>query len=410
MNPEGMANGSRLVDDLAFRTESKILLAVIDGLGDLPIDDLDGRTPLEAAATPNLDALARLSSLGQHVPVARGITPGSGPAHLALFGYDPLEHCVGRGVLSALGVGFDLHPGDLAARINFCTVDGDGTVTDRRAGRISTETCRELVDELSGIEIDGIELHIMPVRDHRACVVFRGDGLSDSLTDTDPGLVGRKPLQAVAGNQGAERTAAFVREFSAKAARVLEEKSPANQILLRGFALYCPWQTMEDRFGLRAAAVALYPMYRGVASLVGMDVIAPSQDDLQGEAIAVRNSISDGYTFTFMHHKPADSAGEDGDCRAKIAAIEEFDTIVPALIKAGPDVLCITGDHSTPCSMKLHSWHPVPLLLYGGPQRTGCSAVFSERSALSGSTGTIRAVELMAILMASAGKLAKYGA
>ncbi len=410
MNLGGMMTGRGLIDDLSIRTSSTILLAVIDGVGDLPIEELDGRTPLEAAATPNLDSLACLSSLGQHVPVARGITPGSGPAHLALFGYDPLEHHIGRGVLSALGVGFDLLPGDLAARINFCTVGEDGTVTDRRAGRISTEACRELIGDLSEIEIEGVELHLMPVREHRACVVFRGEGLSDSLSDTDPGLVGRKPLPVTAGNPDAERTAEIVREFSAKASRLLEGKNPANQILLRGFALHGSWKTMEERFGLRAAVVALYPMYRGVSSLVGMDVIVPSPDDIHGEVLAVRDAISDGYTFTFMHHKPTDSAGEDGDCRAKIGAIEAFDRIIPELLLAGPDVLCVTGDHCTPCGMKLHSWHPVPLLLYGGPQRTGCSTAFSERAALAGSIGTIRAVELMTILMASAGKLAKYGA
>ena len=409
MSTKGPAAGS-LIEELAVASDSSILLAVIDGLGDIPSDELGGLTPLEAASTPVMDGLAGSSALGLHVPVAHGITPGSGPAHLALFGYDPVEYRVGRGVLSALGIGFDLRAGDLAARINFCTVDGTGTVTDRRAGRISTDKCRELVGILSGIRVEGAEVFVEPVKEHRACVVFRGEGLDDAIPDTDPGLTGMKPHPVRALAPQAERAAAVVRRFADEAARVLKDLSPANQILLRGFALHRSWRSIGDRFGLKAAAIALYPMYRGVASLVGMDVMEVQPEDPDGEAAAAARALAGGYTFVFVHHKPADSAGEDGDPAAKVRAIEAFDAVLPRLLDAAPDVLCITGDHSTPCSMKLHSWHPVPFMIHGGPQRTGCSRSFSERAALTGAVGTLPASDLMAVLMASAGKLAKYGA
>ena len=401
-----MSEYSKLADDLAEKTPSRILLAVIDGLGDLPVDSLRGRTPLEAASTPNLDSMVMSGALGSHVPIAPGITPGSGPAHLALFGYDPLEFEVGRGVLAALGVGFDLKRGDLAARINFCTVDAGGTVTDRRAGRIDTATCVHLVSILSSIRIDGLELFVMPVKEHRACVVFRGEGLDDRLHDTDPGLTGRRPVEVI----GDSVTARAVREFVSKASGLLADSAPANHVLLRGFALFGDFPSMRDRFGLDPAAVALYPMYRGVARLVGMRTVPVEPADLDGQVKAAAMAASSGADLVFLHHKPADSSGEDGNVQGKIEAIEAFDTIVPGLAASGFDVICVTGDHSTPCPMKLHSWHPVPLLVHGGPQRTGWSRVFSEHEACTGAIGRIRAVELMPLLLASAGKLQKFGA
>ena len=402
-----------LIDQLAEKSDSTILLAVLDGLGDYGIPELDGRTPLEAADTPSLDALARRSAAGAHVPIARGVTPGSGPAHLALFGYDPVRYMIGRGTLAALGIGFDLHRGDLAARINFCTVDSDGTVTDRRAGRIPTEVNREIVEELaSAIEsIDGVDVFLRTVKEHRACVVFRGEGLSDSLRETDPGITGRAPLPADPLEPAAERSAAIVREFIERSTRALAGKNPANMLLLRGFSCYSPLPSMQERFLLSPAAVALYPMYRGVASLVGMDVMEPRTSDLAGEIEACTRALSAGHDFVFLHHKPTDSAGEDGDCRRKIEAIEQFDRGLEELLDAGFDVVAVTGDHSTPCGMKLHSWHPVPLLIYGGCQRAGYCSSFGERDVLlSGSLGIIRAVDLLPLLLASAGKLRKFGA
>ncbi len=395
-----------LVERLAQENDVRILLAVMDGLGDIPEPQLRGMTPLEAAKTPNLDRLASKGALGMHIPIARGITPGSGPAHLGLFGYDPIEYEVGRGVLAALGIGFQLKHGDLAARINFCTLDDQGVVADRRAGRISTEKCRELVGYLQDIAIDGVEIHVMPVKQHRACVVFRAGDLDDDINDTDPGLVGEKPVPV----KGGGRTGEIVREFLSSAMDILSDRHPANGILMRGFALHREFPSMTRRFRLKPAAVALYPMYRGAAGLVGMDVVHAEPESLEGQIRAVGKAVELGHDFVFVHHKPADSSGEDGDVPAKIRAIEDFDRALPALLEPGFGVICVTGDHSTPCSMKLHSWHPVPLLIHGGPQRTGYSSSFGEAQAMSGSIGTISSTDLMPLLLAASGKLAKFGA
>lgn len=398
---------SGLIEKLARENDSRILLAVLDGLGDISIPELGGRTPLEAAETPNLDRLAAGGALGSHIPIAQGVTPGSGPAHLGLFGYDPVEYEVGRGALSALGVGFPLQHGDLAARINFCTVDDGGVVVDRRAGRISTEKSRELVSLLrSGISMEGVEVHLMPVKEHRACVVFRGEDLSGDVNDTDPGLVGHRPVPV----KGGGRTRDMVREFLARAADILRDLHPANHLLLRGFALHRRFPDMGERFLLRPAVVALYPMYRGVARLVGMEVMECDPETLQGQTAAVGRALGNGNDFVFLHHKPADSSGEDGDPKAKVSAIEAFDRALPGLLELDFQVVAVTGDHSTPCPMKLHSWHPVPVLLNGGPQRTGYSSAFSERQALTGSLGTFRSTDLLPLLLASAGRLAKFGA
>ncbi|MBD3369517.1 2,3-bisphosphoglycerate-independent phosphoglycerate mutase [Candidatus Fermentibacteria bacterium] len=399
----------RLPDSLAETTDSKILLAVLDGVGDVPSGELGGRTPLQVAESPNLDRLAREGALGQHIPIEPGISPGSGPAHLALFGYDPVESCVGRGVLAAMGIGFDLREGDLAARINFCTLADDGSVSDRRAGRISTEKCRQLVEVLSRASVPGVKTFVNPVKEHRACVVFRGDNLSDAVDDTDPGVVGRRPRPVRATAEGAERSVEVVDSFLRQALDLLEGRQPANGILMRGFSTYRPFPSMEERFRLDAAAAALYPMYRGVASLVGMDLLEAG-NSLEEEVSAAREAASSGRTFVFLHHKPTDSSGEDGDEAAKIAAVEVFDGALPDLLQAGFDVICVTGDHSTPCPMKQHSWHPVPVLIHGGPQRSGGSDAFSEREALTGALGTFYARQLMSLLLASAGKLRRFGA
>ncbi|NOQ23378.1 MAG: 2,3-bisphosphoglycerate-independent phosphoglycerate mutase [Candidatus Aegiribacteria sp.] len=395
-----------LVEKLVRKNDSRILLAVIDGLGDISIKELGGRTPLEAALTPEMDRLAAGGVLGMHIPVARGITPGSGPAHLGIFGYDPVTYQVGRGVLAALGVGFKLKHGDLAARINFCTVNDSGMVTDRRAGRISTEKCVELVGMLTDIRIEGIETFVIPVKQHRACVVFRGEDLSDDIQDTDPGLTGQRPVQVT----GSSESRRIVREFQEKAGEILKDRKPANFILLRGFALHREFPSIEERFGLTAAVVALYPMYRGVAGLVGMNIMKCLTEDISGQEKAVKKALDNGHDFVFLHHKPADSAGEDGNVQAKIRAIEEFDRALPSFLDFGFDVVCITGDHSTPCAMKLHSWHSVPVLIHGGPQRWGCSTAFSEKQALSGALGSFMSTDIVPLLLASAGKLAKFGA
>ncbi|MBN2587673.1 MAG: hypothetical protein JXR55_10295, partial [Candidatus Fermentibacteraceae bacterium] len=277
---------------------------------------------------------------------------------------------------------------------------------DRRAGRISTEKCRELVSLLGGIGIQGVEVHVMPVKEHRACVVFRNGDLSDDINDTDPGLVGERPVPV----NGSGRSSEIVREFQEKSAGILAGHHPANFLLMRGFALHREFPTMEERFRLNAAAVALYPMYRGVASLVGMNVMACEPETLEGQVHAVEQALRKGHDLVFLHHKPADSSGEDGNPAAKVSAIEDFDRVLPRFLELKPDVVAVTGDHSTPCPMKLHSWHPVPVLIHGGPQRTGYSSCFSEKQALSGSLGTFLSTDLMPLMMAAGGKLSKFGA
>ncbi len=399
-----------LASQLSLDHGGKILLAIMDGVGDIPIPEFGGLTPLEKAKTPNMDMLTAGGALGQHLPVARGITPGSGPGHLAVFGYDPVKFLVGRGALAALGIGFDLKHGDLAARINFCTLGEDKVILDRRAGRISTELCIELVKSLKGISIPGVKVFVEPVKEHRACVIFRAEGLSDSIHDTDPGLVGEMPLDVVPTADGAEFSIGVVEDFISQASEILRLKAPANGLLLRGFALHEDMPTLTERFKLNPAAVALYPMYRGVSSLAGMEQYNSEPADLSGEVKAAKKALKDGKDFVFLHHKYTDSSGEDGDYERKVSEIEKFDSAIPGLLECGFDVICITGDHSTPCPMKLHSWHPVPVLIYGGPQRVGWSARFTEREASTGALGTFQGYELMALLLAGAGRLAKFGA
>ncbi len=403
-----MNRGVELAEKLAVPRGGSILLAVLDGLGDV---NAPGQgTPLEEAETPNLDALTRDGALGQLIPVAVGVTPGSGPAHMALFGYDSVENLIGRGVLEVLGIGFPLRRGDLAARINFCTLDDDGIITDRRAGRISTEKCAELTAVLDTITIPGVEVMVRPVKEHRACVVFRGAGLADGLGDTDPGAVGLAPLPVEAPSPECRRSAEVVGEFLRQALALLRPQPRANGLLLRGIAANREYGSFGSRFRLNPSAVAVYPMYRGLASLLGMSLAQPAPENLQDQIGAVHDARARGCDFVFLHHKPTDSSGEDGDRERKKAALEEFDTALPEILKAGFDVVAVTGDHSTPCAMKMHSWHPVPLLVHGGFQRTGWNSAFSERQAASGSLGTMNSMDLMPLLLASAGRLEKFGA
>jgi 2,3-bisphosphoglycerate-independent phosphoglycerate mutase len=397
-------------DDLVESAETKIVLLVLDGLGGLP-DAETGRTELETARTPNLDRLAGRSALGLLEPVGRGITPGSGPGHLGLFGYEPLRWSIGRGVLSALGVGFDLREGDVAVRLNFATVDADGLVTDRRAGRPSDEENQRLVAKLqAGVASPeaGIDLFFVGEKEHRAVLILRGPNLSAALSDTDPQETGAPPLHVRPLADGAETSARVVQAVLTEAQRVLADESRANAILARGFAAYERYPSMADRFRLRSRAIARYPMYGGVARLLGMDVLPiPASDEASIEALA---TDFDQYDFHFVHFKAVDSRGEDGDFAAKVAAIEAIDQLIPRVEALGPDVLVVTGDHSTPSRLKAHSWHPVPVLLASPWTRPEEGATFGERSCRRGELGTFPAVELMTLALAHAGRLAKFGA
>ncbi len=397
---------------LVVPATSKIVLLVIDGVGGLPMKE-GGLTELETARTPNLDALAARSICGLSEPISPGITPGSGPAHLALFGYDPIRYQIGRGVLEALGIGFDLQPSDLAARGNFCTVDAKGLVTDRRAGRISTEKCIELSNLLSEIELPGVEVLVEPVKEHRFLLVLRGDGLSDELTESDPKRLGVPPLPIepkpeASNDPAAQRTAQLVSEFVAQARAILADHHPANMLLLRGFAKLPKWPTMEEAYGLKAAAIATYPMYRGVAKLVGMEALDTGETIAEEFECLAENY--DRYDFFFLHIKKTDSAGEDGDFDRKVALIEEVDRNIPSLLGLEPEVIIVTGDHSTPALLRSHSWHPVPLLLYSRYCRPDAVKEFSERACATGALGRFPAVEIMPLALANAGRLVRFGA
>jgi 2,3-bisphosphoglycerate-independent phosphoglycerate mutase len=396
-----------LIKSLAIENESKIVLLVADGLGGLPVEP-GGPTELEAASTPNLDALVAGNVCGLSIPVAPGITPGSGPGHLGLFGYDPLHYSIGRGVLEALGIDFDLGPDDVAARGNFCTVGPDGAITDRRAGRISTDVCRRLVDKLRTIRLDGVEMFVEPVRDYRFVLVLRGEGLGAAIEDTDPGRTGVPPLEPVARDAPSERTAALLRHFIEQAASLLADEHPANNITLRGIARRPPIPTFEEVYRLRAGAIAVYPMYRGLARLVGMSIL-PAGGSWAEQVERLRENWRD-HDFFFLHYKYTDAAGEDGDFARKVKCIEEFDAQIAGVMELRPDVLIVTGDHSTPASWRSHSWHPVPVLLAARTCRPDAATRFGEDQCLRGGLGQIEAKYLLPLALAHAGRLGKYGA
>jgi 2,3-bisphosphoglycerate-independent phosphoglycerate mutase len=396
-----------LFKEICAKTETKVVLLVMDGIGGLPAAP-GGKTELETAATPHLDALAAESLCGMADPVAYGVTPGSGPGHLGLFGFDPLEVQIGRGVLATLGIGFDLQPADVPARINFCTLDADGNVTDRRAGRIATELCTELAAKLDTIRVEGAETFVRPIKEHRAAVVFRGAGLSGAVADTDPQKTGVPPLAPEAKCPEAGATAALAAAFIAEAQKALAGQPKANGVLLRGFDCYEPLATLEEIFGLHGAAVAAYPMYKGIARLVGMDVLETGETP--AEQFATVREHWDAYDFFFVHIKKTDSYGEDGNFDAKVHVIETVDEALPALRALGPDALIVTGDHSTPAVMKSHSWHPVPTLVYSACCRPDTVAAYGERACATGGLGRLPLKDVLPIALANAGKLQKFGA
>lgn len=397
-----------LIKKLAKPGDSKIVLLVLDGLGGAPREK-GGATELEAAQTPNLDEIAGQSLCGLHVPVGTGITPGSGPAHLALFGYDPVKYQVGRGVLAALGIDFDLQTSDVAARGNFCTVDEQGLVQDRRAGRISSEKNRELLKLLRDIDLTGARYFLRVVKDYRFLLVLRGEGLSEAVGETDPLEVGYKPREPEPLRPEAEPTARLVSRFVEQVRSRLADQQPANMVLLRGFSQRPDWPQLPEVYGLRAAGIASYPMYRGLAKLVGMEVLQAGEN--MADPFEVLKEAWADYDFFFVHLKPMDSAGEDGDFDRKVKLIEEADSYVPRLFQLDPDVVVITGDHSTPARLAYHSWHPVPVLLWSRYCRPDGVERFGERACLQGGLGPrFPAVELLPLALGNAQRLEKFGA
>jgi 2,3-bisphosphoglycerate-independent phosphoglycerate mutase len=393
--------------ELIQPADTKILLVVMDGLGGYA--DAEHGTELEEAVTPNLDRLAADGSAGLVEPIGPGITPGSGPGHLGLFGYDPEQFELGRGALSAAGLDFELQAGDVAARGNFATLAADGTITDRRAGRIPDAEAQAVVERLQeAVHVPGVEVFFRHEREHRLLVVLRGTGLDARLGDTDPQHTGVPPLAPSALAPEAKRTADLIVELDAQIRAALASQPKANVVLLRGFDTHRELPSFEERYGLRSAAIAIYPMYRGIARLLGMDVLGRPAD--LAEQLEILRGAWNDYDYFFLHHKYPDSAGEDGDRARKIAAIETLDAVVPDLRAMGPDVIVVSGDHSTPSQMAAHSWHPVPTLLWS--ERCGRDDVeqYGERWCRHGMLGIRPTKDLMALMLANANRLAKYGA
>jgi len=399
--------------ELCIENNSKIVLMVLDGLGGMGgiPGEPGGPTELMAAKTPHLDNLAGISSLGSTLPVARGITPGSGPAHLALFGYDPLQYLFGRGALSVAGLGMEQLRTDLAARINFATIDNEGRITDRRAGRIPTETCKALCGKLEAqISIPNVEVRVLPEKEHRAAVIFRTDPpLSDAMADTDPQDVGVPAKPPMAIKEEGRRTENVVRAFVDQAFEILADETPANALLLRGFSGRPDLPDFGQAYRLRPAAIAVYPMYKGLAHLLGMELIEVKGAEPGDEIDALLEKF-DAYNFFFVHIKGTDSRGEDGDFDGKVSVLEQVDVQIPRILEKRPECFVVAGDHSTPSSMKSHSWHPVPFLLHSRYCRTEGRIGFSEDACKTGHLGQFPAVEVMQLALAHAGRLEKFGA
>lgn len=396
-----------IVRQLKTKNASKIVLLVADGVGGLPIT-AGGPTELEAAKTPNLDKLAQQGTSGCTIPILPGITPGSGPGHLGLFGYDPLQYVIGRGALEATGIGFAMEPGDVATRCNFCTLDAQGNIIDRRAGRIPSDESAALVAKLKSVKVPGVEVFVDPVKEHRFLVVFRGKGLGDRVADTDPQKTGVPPLDPVGADEASQRTAEVAKKFFVEACKVLAGQPKANGLTMRGFAAKPNLPTYEEVYGVRSAAIAVYPMYKGLARLVGMDIVGEA-NSLEEEVGVLEKAWND-YDFFFLHFKYTDSRGEDGNFDAKVKMIEQFDAIIPRVQALKPTVLAVTGDHSTPAKMAGHSWHPVPVVLVADNCRPDGSKTFGETVAARGGLGQFEAKYLMPLLLAHAGRLEKYGA
>jgi len=376
-------------------------------LGGLPMQS-GGKTELETARTPNLDTLAAGGVLGSSIPIVPGIAPGSGPGHLGLFGYDPLKYVIGRGALEATGIGFELRDGDVAIRCNFCTIDAAGNITDRRAGRISTDESGPLAIKLRQITIPGVQVFVEPVKEHRFVVVFRGSGLGDRVKDTDPQATGVPPLDPVSDDPGSQRTVEVAKAFLAQAKQILADQPKANFHTMRGFAAKPKLPSYQEVYGLRAAAIAVYPMYKGLARLVGMDIVGQAQT-LTDQMDLLQQHWND-YDFFFLHFKYTDSMGEDGNFDGKVKRIEELDAAVPRITALNPTVLIVTGDHSTPAYLKGHSWHTVPTLLVSDCCRPDGETQFGESQCVRGGLGQFEAKYLMTLALANAGRLGKYGA
>jgi len=397
-----------MIQNYFTTTGSKIVMLVVDGLGGIR-HPVSKKSELETANIPNLDLLAQVSACGVTIPVLPGVTPGSGPGHLALFGYDPIKNIIGRGALEAMGLAdVDFKEGDIVARGNFCTIDNDGLLIDRRAGRINSTISEPLCHLLNSIKLPSIDTKVYPVKDYRFVLRMRGNKLSANLTEMDPQQNG-VPLRSIQpSSTQAKLTAIAANDFVRQARTLLVEERQANMISLRGFSGMPHLTSLYDVYKLNAGAIAAYPMYKGLAAILGMKVLTTGST-FQNELATLIDKYHD-HDFFFIHYKSADTAGEDGDFDAKVNALEQLDSFIPKILELNPDVMLVAGDHSTPSIMRGHSWHPVPLLISSRwTQGEGIEA-FNERTCSQGSLGTIQAVNIMPLAMAHAGKLLKFGA
>ncbi|QXM06651.1 2,3-bisphosphoglycerate-independent phosphoglycerate mutase [Crassaminicella indica] len=404
-------NYEQIIQSTIKSNNSKIVLLVLDGVGDIRSPKFKNKTPLEYAHTPNLDKLAKASVTGRMHPILPGITPGSGPGHLGLFGYDPMYHTIGRGVLEAVGIGFELKSYDVAARCNFATMNDAGLIIDRRAGRIPTETTIELCNILKSIkEIDGVEIIIKPGKGHRFVTIFRSKEkeIGSMINDIDPLVEGKAPLTAIGKNPPSQFLANVINQFIKEGYALLKDKSPANAFLMRGIASKPKIASMRDKYLLESAAIATYPMYRGIASLLGMTLL-PAPDSIEGLFETYINAHNK-YDFFFIHVKGTDQAGEDGNFDSKVSCIEKVDKALPIILENKPDVLAITADHSSPCAMRSHSWHPIPILIHSQFAGVDDVKVFHENACSNGGLGFFESKYLMGILLANAKRLDKFGA
>ena len=405
----------------------KVLFLIFDGLGDRPIPEFGYKTPLEAAATPNFDALAARSICGLSNALGRGVRPGSDVSHLAIFGYPMERYYTGRGPIEVAGLGIRLQEGDVAFRGNFGTVDGDWNILDRRAGRI--RVVDEFTAAVDGMKIDGVEILVRPGTAHRAGVVFRGKGLSANVTDADPHAEGL-PVSLVRPKDDTKEaafTAGVINKFMRASYEILDRMEanekrrqagqfPANFLLLRGAGMYPTMPTFEQRYGMRACCIAGGGLYKGIGAFLGMDLIevegatALPDSSVRNKFIAAKKALEQ-YDFVFTHVKATDSLAEDGNASGKREFIEKCDLAAQELLDLPENVLLVvTADHSTACELKAHSADPVPIMFCSKHVRVDGVTEFGERAFASGGLGRMVGADIMPTVMNVLGKLHLIGA
>lgn len=406
------------------------LLLIGDGLGDRAVPEFGGKTPLEQAHTPTLDALAAEGESGLMDPIAVGVRGGSDTGHLAILGYDPYKYYPGRGPFEALGIGMDVQRGDLAFRCNFSTVDKNLVVLDRRAGRI-TEGTTELAAALNGLVIEDVTCFFKESIAHRAALVLRGPGMAEHVSDVDPHADNAKVWEAhstVEGDEASAKTARIINQFVRKSYEILDKHPvnearraqglpPANVALPRGIGVSPHLPPFDPTYGVKSACIVEVGLVKGLGKYIGMDVIdvagSTAGVDTDTEAIgqAVIDALKD-HDFILCNVKGPDVAGHDGNALAKVEIIEKIDRMIAQILAAvdGNLILMFSGDHSTPVTFKDHTGEPCPILFWGPPVRKDLVTTFGETAATQGGVGRIRGLDVVKILTSYMGIQEKFGA